>query len=524
MDRFISDEQWLQLTEWITSQTGLHVPQERLPDLKRRLLAAAREFSFDSIELFVSWLLSTKLTRRQTETLASHLTVGETYFFRERVSLEALEKYILPELIASRHHAKYLRIWSAGCATGEEPYTIAILLNRLIPDIEQWRISLLATDINTRFLEKAAQGIYREWSFRGDYQWLKDQYFTRTLDGCYRIAEKIRNMVTFNYLNLATDPYPSLFNNTNAMDIIFCRNVLMYLEPSLAKRVIGYFYRALVNGGWAFPSVTEGFHLLSTQFVTVTFPGVLLYRKRENQGGELTLYHAWGYPDAETSVGNPESPAEIPVVAVTDASYPAQFQNNEPELEPQRHEPPPSTDGFLATREVKAEELHYEAALQLFRLGRYLGCEKILTPFLEKYPGNFQGHALMARLYADSGNLLEARVACDKALSIYKLDTGCHYLRAVILIEQHDFEEAEQALRCTLYLDPDFVLAHFTLGNLARQRGRMSLSAKHFERALALLQNYQPEEILPESDGVTAGRLKEIILTVGLQTSIPPGA
>jgi len=94
----------------------------------------------------------------------------------------------------------------------------------------------------------------------------------------------------------------------------------------------------------------------------------------------------------------------------------------------------------------------------------------------------------------------------------------------VILIEQQDFEEAEQALRCTLYLDPDFVLAHFTLGSLARQRAQLSLSAKHFERALALLRNYQPEEILPESDGVTAGRLKEMILTAGLQTSIPPGA
>lgn len=210
MDRFISDGQWRQLAGWITSQTGLHLPQERMPDLKRRLLSAAREFHFDAIEPFVSWLLSTKLTQRQVEMLASHLTVGETYFFRETASLEALEKYILPDLIASRRSMRYLRIWSAGCATGEEPYTIAIMLHRMIPDIRKWQITLLATDINPRFLEKAAQGIYREWSFRGDFQWLKDQYFKRTLDGRYRIAEKIRKMVTFNYLNLATDLYPSL--------------------------------------------------------------------------------------------------------------------------------------------------------------------------------------------------------------------------------------------------------------------------------------------------------------------------
>lgn len=254
MDRFISDEQWRRLAEWITFHMGLHMPRERLPDLKRRLLSAAREFHFDSIEPFVSWLLSTKLTQRQIETLASHLTVGETYFFRETASLEALEKYILPELIESRRSTRSLRVWSAGCATGEEPYTIAIMLSRLIPDISKWQVTLLATDINARSLERASQGIYREWSFRGDFQWLKDQYFTRTLDGRYRISEKIRKMVTFNYLNLATDTYPSLYNNTNAMDIIFCRNVLMYLEPSLAKRVVGRFYRALIDEGWSFPA------------------------------------------------------------------------------------------------------------------------------------------------------------------------------------------------------------------------------------------------------------------------------
>jgi len=522
MDRFISDEQWLQLTQWITSRMGLHVPPERLPDLKRRLLSAAREFSFDSVEPFVSWLLSTKLTQRQIETLASHLTVGETYFFRETVSLEALEKYILPDLIASRRSLRYLRIWSAGCATGEEPYTIAILLHRLIPDIEKWRISLLATDINARFLEKAAQGIYREWSFRGDFQWLKDQYFTRTMDGRYRIAEKIRKMVTFNYLNLATDPYPSLFNNTNAMDIIFCRNVLMYLEPSLAKRVIGHFYRALVDGGWALPSVTEGFHLLFTQFVTVTFPGVLLYQKRENQGGELTVYHPWSYPEEESAGKNPASSEENPFAPLMDASFSGELQNGEPE--PERYVPPLPENVPLVTTEEKAEEFPFERALQLFRQGRYRECEMILKSLLENSPENFQGHALMARLYADSGNLPEARAECEKALSIHKLDPGCHYLRAVILIEQQDIDAAEQALRRALYLQPDFVLAHFTLGNLARQRGQISLSFKHFEHALSLLQNYSPNDILPECDGVTAGRLKEIILTVDLRRSLSLGS
>ena len=96
-------------------------------------------------------------------------------------------------------------------------------------------------------------------------------------------------------------------------------------------------------------------------------------------------------------------------------------------------------------------------------------------------------------------------------------------MTSVILIEQKAFDEAEKALRCALYLKPDFVLAHFTLGSLDRQRGRITLSSKHFEHALLMLQNYQPEDIIPESDGVTAGRLREIIVMAETQSSFPPG-
>jgi len=522
MDRFISDGRWRQLAEWITSRTGLHLPEERLPDLKRRLLSAAREFHFDSVEPFVSWLLSTKLTQRQVETLASHLTVGETYFFRETVSLEALEKYILPELIASRRGMRYLRIWSAGCATGEEPYTIAILLHRLIPDIGKWRITLLATDINPRFLERAAQGIYREWSFRGDFQWLKDQYFTRTLDGRYRIVEKIRKMVTFNYLNLATDPYPSLFNNTNAMDIIFCRNVLMYLEPSLAKLVVGRFYRALVDEGWALSSVTEGFHLLSTRFVAVTFPGVILYQKRADQRGTLEIFRPRSYREKDAAAKEEAEPEELLSVPPTDTWPPDSLPELKPE--PARSAPPVPEIPPSQVIEGNAVDSLYESAMRLFEQGHYSECERTLTSVLSEDPGNSRGYALMARLYADQGRLPEAQSWCEKAISINKLDAGCHYLRAIIFIEQRCFDEAEQALRHALYLNPDFVLAHFTLGNLVREAGRTSLSSRHFEHALLLLQSYKPGDILPESNGVTAGRLKDIILTVDYWRPVVQGA
>ena len=167
--------------------------------------------------------------------MASYLTIGETYFFRVEPDFNALENHILPELIHLRKDTgKYLRIWSAASSTGEEPYSLAILVRKLIPDIKDWNITILATDINTRSLAKAEKGIYGNWSFRNNPEWLKKIYFTPLLDERYQINRNIKDMVSFFYLNLARDTYPSLLNNTNGMDIIFCRNVLMYFTPELA--------------------------------------------------------------------------------------------------------------------------------------------------------------------------------------------------------------------------------------------------------------------------------------------------
>src|SRR2546428_1703787 len=163
----ISEDLLWQVNEKLAAQMGLHFPKERWSDLARGIGAAAEQFDFQNVESFVRWLVVSALTRAQLETLASHLTVGETYFFRERKSLEILEENILPELIRTRRGTdQRIRIWSAGCCTGEEPYTIAILLDRLLPDIRDWQITITATDINPCFLKKASDGLYSEWSFR----------------------------------------------------------------------------------------------------------------------------------------------------------------------------------------------------------------------------------------------------------------------------------------------------------------------------------------------------------------------
>jgi len=151
-------------SRFIARTMGLHIRNERLPELEQKVAAACRDFGYDDPESCMLWLMSAPLSREQLEILARTLTIGETYFLRDPRSYHALEKHVLPELISRRRNGeKCLRIWSAGCSSGEEPYSIAILLSRIIPDLESWHIVLLATDIDPDVLERGRQGVYGQW-------------------------------------------------------------------------------------------------------------------------------------------------------------------------------------------------------------------------------------------------------------------------------------------------------------------------------------------------------------------------
>ena len=158
----LSHDTLVRLTDYLKRHLGLSFPRKNWGDLERQIIQSLAEFNFDDSEAFVDWLLSSEPpTRNQIEILASHLTVGETYFFREKKAFEILEERILAGLIdARRQNEKRLRFWSAGCSTGEEPYSLAILLDKLIPDLKDWNVTILATDINTRSLRKAEEGIF----------------------------------------------------------------------------------------------------------------------------------------------------------------------------------------------------------------------------------------------------------------------------------------------------------------------------------------------------------------------------
>lgn len=483
------------LSEFVACQLGLHFPEKRWRDLEHRAIHAAREFGFTDAEKCVHWLLSSHISRRDIEILASHLTIGETYFFREKGSFDALEASILPELInARRGKEQRLRIWSAGCSSGEEAYSIAILLKKMIPDLDKWNITILATDINPRALSKAAEGIYSKWSFRGVPEWIKDRYFSRCRDGRLEVPPDIRKMVTFANLNLVEDTFPSLVNNTNAMDIIFCRNVLMYFGTEQAGQVTGNFHRSLLDGGWLLVSPCETSAAIFRHFNAVAFPEAIFYRKGSN--GEKTAALSCPLPGEESQFPQPGQPSM--------ASPPVTKE----------HPPPESREDKAPCPEPSA----YEEALELHRQGEYGQAAEMLCVFLSEAPTGKalsplygKAAALLAQLFADMGNLAEALRWSDEAISADKLNAELHFLRATIFQELGAMDDAVAALKRALYLDHTFVLSHFALGNLTLRQGDKTESNRHFDNALELLRTYCDDHPVPGSDGITAGRLATII-------------
>ena len=439
-----------QLSQFVASRMGLSFPQERWGDLANGMASAAQGQGSWDAEAYVQWLLSSPLTRQEIETLASHLTVGETYFFREKSSFDILEEQVLPELIRlHRVDTMRLRIWSAGCCTGEEPYSVAMLLDMKIPDLADWNVTILATDINPRFLEIASAGVYGEWSFRAIPPGIRERYFTQLPDGRMQIAQRIRRMVTFSFLNLAEDVYPSLVNNTNAMDVVLCRNVLMYFTPEHAARVVENLHGSLVENGWLVVSPSETSQALFRRFTIVDFPNAMLYRKP-----------AGSFP-------------RLPNVESAPVGYPKPFvlQEELPSGEESRREeetaPPnaPETDSPIFT----------------------------------------------ARALANQGELTEALSWCDRAIIADSLNPSHRFLCAMVAQELGRLDEAMRSLKQALYLDQDFVLAHVALGNLAKKLGRHAVSRRHFRCALSLMERLEPDVAVPESAGLTAGRLMEII-------------
>ncbi|WP_044562376.1 protein-glutamate O-methyltransferase CheR [Azospirillum sp. B4] len=481
MNRTLPDALLAAMSDRLSASIGLYFPADRWTDMERGLERAAVELGYPSTLAAVQHWLAAGPDRAQLEALAGQLTVGETYFFREPKSFEALGRKILPDLIAERRAmgTRALRVWSAACCTGEEAYSLAMLLDTLLPDRADWTITLLATDVNPRFLRRAAEGIYGEWSFRGVDPALRARYFTTLPGGRFRISPDIARMVTFAYHNLVDDPYPALESNTNAMDVILCRNVLMYFNGEQANRVVRRLARSLVDNGYLLPSSVDGAPPMFAPLTFVPFEGATVYRKLP-----VPLYAT---PIAPVTQHFPILSLPIPP-------------------EPSAAQPPP----VAAAKPPKPLPPTLDHCRSLYDQGRYGQAVDQLEARLAHAPGDEAAMLLLARSYANQGRLAEAAHWCQGVLDHNRVSAEAHHLLAMIQQERGDTAAAATSLQRALFLAPRSIATHLAMANLARSEGRTRDARKHYRNVMGLLEGHRPDEILPDLEGMTVGRLLDV--------------
>jgi len=270
----LPDDVFRLMRDAIYRRTGIWFADTSKYLLQKRLSPRARELNFDSFQKYYYFLQYDPRADSEFDEIYDLVTTKETYFFREPAQLAAFVDEIVPDIL-SRKSVRKVRVWSAGCATGEEPYSIAMLLQES-RNFDRAEFEIFASDISSEVLVRARRGKYREGAFRSTDPTIRDKYFAREDDGTWRIGDDIRNRVSFGRLNLYDEPRVSLLGH---VDVIFCRNVIIYFDDASKKMVINNFYNRLVDGGYLLLGHSESLISLSTQFKLKHLKNDMVYQK-----------------------------------------------------------------------------------------------------------------------------------------------------------------------------------------------------------------------------------------------------
>ncbi|HEX9023332.1 MAG TPA: protein-glutamate O-methyltransferase CheR [Geobacteraceae bacterium] len=278
----MSDEEFRLIRDLVYSHCGLFFDNDSKYLLEKRLGKRLSTHNLPGYREYYHLLRYNRVKDQELSDIMDILTTNETYFFREAFQLKAFTDEIMPELIAEKEKKgeRTLRIWSAGCSSGEEPYTIAMLLLEM-GCCNGWRVEIVGTDISHRVLQLARRAVYGKASFRATEEGYIRRYFQEQ-DGGFKIADAVRELVTISHLNLFDQNRLALLGR---MDVIFCRNVIIYFDHAAKKRVVEIFYRMMREGGYLLLGHSESLMNISTAFTLRHLKNDMVYQKPRSTGG-----------------------------------------------------------------------------------------------------------------------------------------------------------------------------------------------------------------------------------------------
>ncbi|HBU36562.1 Chemotaxis protein methyltransferase [Pseudodesulfovibrio profundus] len=275
----VSDLEFQSLRDYIYEQCGIYIADNRKYLLENRLGNRLKKLNLKSFDEYYNYLKFDVGKDRELKKLFEVITTNETSFYRNPPQLEVFQHNILKDVLAGcRKKGRKLRIWSAGCSTGEEPYTIAIILHEILKsEISQWDIKITANDLSERVLESARRGLYNDYTLRTTPPEIAQRYFDMD-NGSNSIKPEVKKLVQFSQINLKDR---GQIRRIERSDIVFCRNVIIYFDDDMKKQVISSFYDNLVPGGYLVIGHSESLHNISRAFKPVHHPGAIIYKKED---------------------------------------------------------------------------------------------------------------------------------------------------------------------------------------------------------------------------------------------------
>jgi len=453
MKNFTDDVFLKKLKDYIITNTGLEYYQDKDADLALKIHNRMKQNHI--IEYFEYYDLLNDSAKGKTEfyELVSTLTIGETYFFRNKEVFQVLKEKIFSELIKQNRDIKKLHIWSAGCASGEEAYTLSILLrNEFLSELHDWDISIIGTDINRKSIAQALEGKYRDWSFRETSEEIKKDCFIQDKE-YYFIKPEYKKNVTFQYHNLVENDFPSLTHNLMAFDLILCRNVMIYFHPELIEKLIKKFELSLKENSWLIIGHAEH--------------NIPALKK------SFKLYYSQAFSYKKTTEE-----------AIQDDYIP---------------------------KIVKKETNTFEEEINnIMQQIESIPIPNIITENKPDFNLLIEDKLIHFKTLLDQGKWDEALAYSNILQQNDKLNPLVYFYHALLLIQEGHYNDAEKALKKSIYLDKNFILGHYHIALIYQNTGKFSNAKKSFENTINLLNNLNEDYIFTYADNIKVKELKEL--------------
>ncbi len=504
------------LIQLISTHTGIQIREQDYKDFCNKIYSRMKILKLNTPEQYYQLLLNINkvqsVSHRENDSINEWkellllLTIGETYFFRDRGQIHLIKNQILPELIARKRNVcrtnkdkkPCLKIWSAGCSSGEEPYSLAIMVKQLIPDLIDWNILILGTDINPESIEKAEQGIYDSWSFRQVEPQIQKQYFHQQKMR-WEVDGQIRKLVKFRCMNLFQEAFPNQLSELHNIDAIVCRNVFIYFNSAAIATVLEKFYQTLNPGGYLIAGHTELHGQNLGQLQPKIFPESVVYQRSEN----LQIASNSGINSSASKLllksESPQENTSIKQKFVLNLNSSKNVALNKTQTQERSLSQTPATETAYQSLLKQAEIF--------FHSGEYARAIQAAKQVIQQQPKHFDAYFLTAQACANLGDSEQAIQYCQQALQLDNLSEKPYYLLAHIAEEKGDKEQAKALFKKIIYLTPSSIGAYLEISSIYAKEGDILRAKKMLNTALELLNNLSAEEYVESYHKITAGEL-----------------